>query len=292
MFDKTDKRPPSDFFEVECRHDQNARFPGHLADFLEARHVFYVRPWLSRRLRFNSSLLSRRTVVGFDGMPMSRIGPAFRTSGSRFMLKHLVFVVCCGAAVAGIARSEEQSEKVPDEFRVEFETSAGELWIGYNGGGIEGADRFHDLIKQEFYNDARFFRVVPNFVVQFGINGDPDVQSKWRQATIEDDPVVTSNLRGFLVFATSGPNSRTTQLFINLKDNQRLDGMGFAPFARVVKGMDVVDAITSEYGERANQGQIQNRGNAYLKERFPNMDYIKSAKIVTGDENKVDEAPE
>ncbi|GAB5442478.1 MAG: peptidylprolyl isomerase [Fuerstiella sp.] len=178
----------------------------------------------------------------------------------------------------GAASSADQA---PDKFRVKFETSAGDFVLEVvRKWAPKGADRFYELVQKDFYKDARFFRVVPNFVVQWGINGDPEVQAKWREAKIADDPVVASNLRGYITFATAGPGTRTTQLFINLVDNQRLDEMGFAPFGRVVEGMEVVDKITAEYGGAPSQDAIQAQGNAYLKENFPNMDYIKSVKVV------------
>lgn len=149
-----------------------------------------------------------------------------------------------------------------------------------------GVARFEELTDLGFWDDCRFFRVLPGFVVQFGINGNPEVQSKWRIASIPDDPVRTSNERGTVVFATAGPNSRTTQLFINTRDqgNAFLDNQGFSPIGRVIEGMDVVDQMYAGYGEGApagqgpNQGLIQARGNSYLKENFPKLSYVISAK--------------
>lgn len=184
-------------------------------------------------------------------------------------------------AVLATAGSVSAADQAPDKFKVKFETSAGDFVLEVvRKWAPNGVDRFYELVQNDFYKDTRFFRVVPNFVVQWGINGDPAVQAKWREAKIKDDPVVASNLRGYITFATAGPNTRTSQLFINLADNQRLDDMGFAPFGRVVEGMEVVDRINAEYGGAANQGAIQAQGNAYLKENFPNMDYIKSVKIL------------
>jgi peptidyl-prolyl cis-trans isomerase A (cyclophilin A) len=142
-----------------------------------------------------------------------------------------------------------------------------------------GADRFYNLVKNGFFDDIRFFRVVPNFMVQFGIHGTPAIQSAWRGASMKDDPVKQSNKRGYITFATSGPNSRTTQVFINFKDNAGLDRQGFAPFGEVVSGMDVVDKINAQYGEQPNQGSIQSEGNVYLNKDFPKLDYVKSATI-------------
>lgn len=200
------------------------------------------------------------------------------------LLRHLTLALLFAAAVVAVGTSSAQdaAEKAPETFQVEFETSAGNFTIEVpRKWAPVGADRFHDLVKKEFFNDVRFFRVVPNFMVQFGINGDPAVQKNWREATIKDDPVVESNKRGFVTFAKTGaPDSRTTQLFINFKDNTFLDNQGFAPFGRVIEGMDVVDKINAEYREQPEQGAIQSQGNTYLKARFPNLDYIKSAKIV------------
>lgn len=140
-----------------------------------------------------------------------------------------------------------------------------------------GVDRFAELVEAKFFDDARFFRVVPGFVVQFGVNGTPAINSMWSDRTIDDDPVVRTNVRGYLTYAaTSDPDSRTTQLFINLADNSFLDDMRFAPFAVITSGIDVVDMINAEYGERPDQEQISGRGNEYLMSSFPNLDYIET----------------
>lgn len=143
-----------------------------------------------------------------------------------------------------------------------------------------GAARFKELVETNFFTGVRFFRVIDGFMAQFGISGSPAVAAEWREKRLTDDPVKQSNGRGFVSFATSGPNSRTTQMFINFGDNSRLDSMGFAPFAKVVSGMDVVDRIY-KIGEKPNQGEIQAKGNAYLKKNFPRLTYIKAATIVT-----------
>ncbi len=177
-------------------------------------------------------------------------------------------------------QSEEMNKQAPDTYRAQFETSAGTFLIEVERSlSPNGADRFYNLVRNGFYNECRFFRVVPNFMVQWGMSPDPEVGAAWRPATIPDDPVQISNERGTITFAKTGsPNSRTTQLFINFIDNGRLDGMGFAPFGRIVSGMDVVDAINPEYGEIGQQ-KIAEQGNAYLNEKYPNLDYIKSATI-------------
>jgi len=154
----------------------------------------------------------------------------------------------------------------------------------------KGAERFTEILNNNLLSDARFFRVVPGFVAQFGIPAKPEVAALWREKRIDDDPVKVSNKRGTLVFATSGPNSRTTQMFINFNDNSNLDGMGFSPFGEVVgDGMTVVDKINPEYGERPNQGQIQMEGNKYLEKDFPDLAYIKATK--SGKDEKKGQTP-
>lgn len=173
------------------------------------------------------------------------------------------------------------ADKAPETYRVLFATSKGDFTVEvHREWAPNGADRFHQLVESGYYDECRFFRVVPGFMVQWGINGDPEIQKNWVKATIKDDPVTKSNTRGFITFATSGRNSRTSQLFINYGDNSRLDAMGFAPFGQVVEGMDVVDAINSQYGERPDQGSIQSSGNAYLNKSFPKLDYIRMARVV------------
>jgi peptidyl-prolyl cis-trans isomerase A (cyclophilin A) len=177
--------------------------------------------------------------------------------------------------------SEEMKAEGPEEYTVIFETTAGEFELTvHRDWAPRGADRFYNLVKNGYYNEQRFFRVVPGFVVQWGMSGDPDLTKKWQGAQFLDDPVKESNTRGRITFAaTNRPNSRTTQVFINLGDNTNLDGMRFAPFGEVTKGMEVVDKINAEYGEQPSQGYIADKGNAYLEEAFPNLDYIKSLRI-------------
>lgn len=198
-------------------------------------------------------------------------------------LKPLTFTLALLAgALVHAADGPSADGKAPAKFDVLFKTSAGSFTVSVDRSWApKGADRFYDAVKKGFYNDCRFFRVVPDFVVQFGINGDPDTQKKWRTSPIKDDPVKESNTTGMVTFATAGKNTRTTQLFINLKDNSRLDSAGFAPFGKVdAKGMKVVAKIYSGYGQRPNQTRIQRTGNDYLEKNFPKLDYIISAKIV------------
>ena len=172
--------------------------------------------------------------------------------------------------------------KAPDTFNAHFETSAGAFTVQVTRAWAPvGADRFYNLVKNGFFDGTRFFRVVPGFVVQFGLSGDPAVSARWHTASIPDDPVAQHNTRGTITFATAGPNTRTTQLFINFGDNVNLDGQGFAPFGRVVDGMGVVDKIYSGYGERPDQGLIESQGNTYLASQFPRLDSIAKATIAT-----------
>jgi peptidyl-prolyl cis-trans isomerase A (cyclophilin A) len=178
------------------------------------------------------------------------------------------------------------SDAAPDRFRARFETSQGPFVVEVDRAAAPlGADRFHELVTAGFYDGVRFFRVLKGFVAQFGIHGDPATNARWRQKTFPDDPVKASNARGTLTFATSGPDSRTTQLFVNLANNERLDGMGFAAFGKVVEGMEVVDALHGGYGEGAprgdgpDQGRIQTEGNAYLEKDFPLLDHVMTATI-------------
>ena len=177
-------------------------------------------------------------------------------------------------------------EQAPATYKVRFETTKGAFVVEVTRAWApRGADRFYNLVKNGFYDNVRFFRVISGFMVQFGINGDPAIMANWRTAQIPDDPVTQSNTRGMITFATAGPNSRTSQVFINFADNARLDQSGFAPFGKVVSSMNVVDSLNAEYGEGAprgrgpDQSRLQSEGNVYLAKEFPRMDYIKKATI-------------
>lgn len=215
-------------------------------------------------------------------------------------MRNQLFILIAAALIAGGCGSREKAkapeeaakteppktEPAPEVTRVNFETSKGRFVIEVNRTWAPlGADRFLELVKAGYYDEARFFRVLKGFVVQWGINQDPKVNARWRTRNLVDDPVKESNRRGTITFATGGPNTRTTQVFINLADNRRLDSSGFSPFGHVVEGMDVVDSLYGGYGEGAPMGggpsqqMIEARGNLYLIEQFPRLDYIKTAKI-------------
>jgi peptidyl-prolyl cis-trans isomerase A (cyclophilin A) len=183
--------------------------------------------------------------------------------------------------VSAPAANPNADPQAPDTFRVRMQTSKGDVVVRViRAWAPRGADRFHHLVQIGFFDDARFFRVVPNFMAQFGMAGDPKLNEQWSERNIIDDPPKQSNTRGRLTFAAASlPNSRSTQLFINLKDNAFLDAT-FAPIGEVVEGMNVVDQIYSGYGEASNrQDLIAQRGNQYLTQ-FPKLDYIKSARII------------
>ncbi len=171
--------------------------------------------------------------------------------------------------------------KAPDLYKVQFTTTKGNIVIEVHRDWAPlGTDRFYNLVRNGFFTDAAFFRVVPDFIVQFGLGANPAINKVWESANIRDDSVKQSNKRGTLTFATAGPNTRTTQLFINLKDNGALDQQGFAPFGTVVEGMDVVDKIYPGYGQRPDQDKIRTEGKAYLDKNFPQLDRITAAKVL------------
>ncbi len=183
--------------------------------------------------------------------------------------------------------SAAMTVRAPATFRARLETSKGAVVIEVQREWAPlGADRFYNLVKSGYYDGTRLFRVIPGFMAQFGIHGDPQVAAAWRDARIPDDPVRQHNTRGMVSFATAGPGTRTTQLFINYGDNSRLDGMGFSPFGRVVEGIAVVDRFYSGYGEGAprgrgpDQGRIQAEGNAYLERGFPKLESVTRATII------------
>lgn len=176
-------------------------------------------------------------------------------------------------------------DKAPEQYKVKFVTTRGEFTLAVTRSWAPlGADRFYTLVKHHFYDSASIFRVVPNFVAQFGISAYPPVTTAWRGTDIKDDPVTQSNKKGYITFATSGPNTRTTQVFINLTDNIRLDRMGFAPFGVVEgEGMKVVNMFYDQYGDDSgpDQNKIEKEGKTYVDSGWPKLDTIKSATLLT-----------
>ena len=193
---------------------------------------------------------------------------------------------------ATLMNPDSLNEQAPEVFSAEFETTKGSFTIEVQRAWApHGADRFYNLVKAGFFDDVRFFRVLKGFIVQFGLNGDPKVNTTWRDARIPVDPVKESNTRGTVTYAMAGsPTTRTTQLFINLGSNRGLDGQGFAPFGTVTNGMSIVESLHGGYGEGAprgngpDQSRIVSEGNAYLEESFPALDYVKKARIVVSPE--------
>jgi len=189
-----------------------------------------------------------------------------------------------------------QPPHAPEVFRVRFETSQGPFVVeAHREWAPQGADRFHALAAAGYFDGSRFFRVVPGFIAQFGVAGDPKVTAGWKDRTIPDDPVRRSNTRGTIAYAMTGPNTRATQLYINLADNSRLDAQGFAPIGRVTSGMEVVDRLYGGYGETSGGGMRGGRqaemlkgGNAWLDAHFPKLDRLLRARII---EDKPEEKP-
>ena len=199
----------------------------------------------------------------------------------------LALTVAAPAYSQSLGNPAALKEQAPPVYKVEFDTSKGPFVVEvHRDWAPNGADRFYNLVKNGFYDNTRFFRVIEGFMAQFGVNGDPKVSAVWRESRIKDDPVKVSNKRTFVTFATAGPNTRTTQIFISYGDNSNLDSQGFSPFGQVVSGMKVVDSLYSGYGDGApggrgpNQTRVQSEGNAYLASSFPNLDYVKKATIV------------
>jgi len=192
------------------------------------------------------------------------------------------------STASSLHQPENIKEQAPAEYDAKFVTTKGDFTIHVTRAWAPlGGDRFYNLVKHGFYTDAHFFRVLPGFIVQFGLSADPQVSRVWRSANLKDDPVTQSNKPGTVSFATAGPNTRTTQVFINLGNNGQLDKMGFSPFGKVTEGMDVVEKLHAGYGEGAPHGRgpdqstITAQGKPYLDKSFPNLDSIKSATIQT-----------
>lgn len=208
-------------------------------------------------------------------------------------------LILAGLAVASLATCKRSSggllapsaealaKRAPDSFRVEFETTKGKFVVrAVRAWAPNGVDRFHYLARNHYYDSVKFFRALPNFVVQFGLHGDPAINDVWKELKIPDDSVKESNQKGMLTYAMGGPNTRGAQLFINLRDNRRLDAMGFAPIGRVVEGMAVVESLFTGYGEGPpagrgpDQARIRKEGNAYLAREFPQLDRIIKTRVL------------
>jgi peptidyl-prolyl cis-trans isomerase A (cyclophilin A) len=185
-----------------------------------------------------------------------------------------------GACADKSSESATAAGPAPDTFRVVFETTRGTFVVEtVRAWAPNGADRFYQLAGEHFFDESRFFRVVPGFVAQFGLHNDRKANERWEAARLPDDPVRQTNARGTLVFTNSGPNTRSHQIFINLADNSRLDAQGFSPFGRVIEGMAVVDLLYSGYEDTPDQQYIRTLGNSYLTRMFPKLDYIRTARL-------------
>jgi peptidyl-prolyl cis-trans isomerase A (cyclophilin A) len=230
-------------------------------------------------------------MVGAKSRAAPLLGRKHRTrliSAAAIGLAALALVGC--SPPSPMPRAGERPVVAPDSFRVAFETSRGRFdAVAYRAWAPLGVDRFHDLVRRGYYDEARFFRVVSGFVAQFGLSGDPRVSEAWRSRPIADEAVRQSNRRGRIAFARGGPNTRTTQLYINLRDNTRLDtlsGFGFPPIAEVISGMHVVDSLHAGYGEGPPRGRgpaqdsIRAAGNDYLRRAFPRLDFIRRARVI------------
>jgi peptidyl-prolyl cis-trans isomerase A (cyclophilin A) len=198
------------------------------------------------------------------------------------------YVLLAAILLTACKKKEEPKPAVfPEVFRVKFETSQGNFVVeARRAWSPHGANRFYELVRMKYFDQGRFFRVVPGFIAQFGVNRDFNVHGKWREYFIVDDPPQQKNLRGTLAYAMSGPTTRATEIFINLVDNKALDDQGFVPFANVVQGMDVVDKFYSGYGEMRPEGKyidpsrVEGEANEYLTQRFPKLDYIVHAELL------------
>jgi len=216
-----------------------------------------------------------------------------RLKGLALMTIVAMFVAAAaGSAVAQVNMEKllnpaSLNEQAPDKYKVKFDTSKGEFIVEVTRDWApNGADRFYNLVKNGFYDNCKFFRNMEGFMVQFGINGNPKISNVMMRARIKDDTPKHSNTRGFITFAMAGPDTRTSQVFINFGDNSRLDSQGFAPFGKVAKGMSIVESLYNQYGNKPSesQAQIQTEGNAFLEKSFPKLDFIKTATIVPADE--------
>jgi peptidyl-prolyl cis-trans isomerase A (cyclophilin A) len=246
---------------------------------------------LSRFLKYGLAVAAS-AALGFAALaqtPAPAAAPKSRAQGSTTTKKPATSGTTAAAARPAYDRALLHpallKDKAPDTYVVKFVTTRGDFTVTVTRASAPlGADRFYNLVKHHFYDNAVIFRAVPNFVIQFGISSYPPVSTAWKKTEIKDDPVAGTNKKGSIVFATAGPNTRTTQVFINLKDNAFLDKTGFAPFGTVdADGMKVVEMFYDQYGDSAgiDQDQIEKTGKPYLDKSFPKLDVIKSATIIS-----------
>jgi cyclophilin family peptidyl-prolyl cis-trans isomerase len=200
------------------------------------------------------------------------------------MFAGLLLLCACSRTPETKTEAPKQAAPAPataTAVKVKFDTTKGPFVVEvYPDAAPLGAKRFLELVEDKFYDGAGIFRVVPNYVMQFGIAGKPAVTKKWKDKRIDDDPVKRTNRLGSIAFASEGPNTRTTQVYINLRTNQTLDNQGFTPFGQIVQGMETVEKIYAGHGERPDQSKIEKQGNAYLQANFPRLDYIKTARLL------------
>ena len=199
----------------------------------------------------------------------------------------IVTVFIAALLLSACHKETPKAVVVPQDFRVKFQTSQGDFVVeAHRAWAPHGVDRFHELVSMKYFDQGRFFRVVPGFIAQFGVHRNFEVHGKWRTMFIADDPPQQKNLRGMLAYAKSDPGTRATEIFINLADNKALDDQGFVPFAQVVQGMDVVDKFYAGYGEMRPEGKyidptrVEGEANEYLIQRFPRLDFIVQADFV------------
>lgn len=252
---------------------------------MRSRKVFMVIGWLASVALVAPPIASSQTPQTPDQKPPIRRTPGARAGASPSRTGSRS--ASSGALDPALLRPAALAAKAPDTFQVKFTTTQGDFVVTVHRDWAPlGADRFYNLVKHHFYDNASFFRVLPGFVVQFGIPARPDVAKVWSKAAIKDEPVKQGNKKGYLTYAMGGPNTRTTQIFINLADNSRLDPMGFSAFGEVTAGMDVVEKFYSAYGEGAPGGSgprqdlIESEGKTYLDKSFPKLDSIKTTTIV------------
>jgi peptidyl-prolyl cis-trans isomerase A (cyclophilin A) len=192
----------------------------------------------------------------------------------------LAAAIISGAATACGGGSSPNAGEAPDTYKARFETTKGPFVVTvHRSWAPKGADRFYQLVHDHFYDNQPIFRVIPGFVTQWGISGDPKTNEKWQNKTIKDDPVKQSNAKGTITFATSGPDSRTTQVFVNLGANSFLDSQGFSPFGTITSGMSVFKQLYSGYGDGTDQGEITQNGASWVRQNYPNLDWIKTARL-------------